>query len=128
MAELAREEIDELQQQLEQQGEGLKFLLLPKDPLDEKNIMLEVGGRAGGRAGAVPLLPLALPLPPPLLLNNGGLPPVLRRRCGRAPAARRRRSGQRISSACTKNMPTRRCAASCCQGSGSWHGALLIAI
>ena len=44
MAELARDEMEELQQQLEAQGEGLKFLLLPKDPLDEKNIMLEVGG------------------------------------------------------------------------------------
>jgi peptide chain release factor 1 len=52
MAELARDEIEELQQQLEAQGEGLKFLLLPKDPLDEKNIMLEVGGwGADGRAG-----------------------------------------------------------------------------
>jgi len=27
------------------QGERLKFLLLPKDPLDDKNIMLEVGSR-----------------------------------------------------------------------------------
>lgn len=43
MAELAREEMEQLQQQIEEQGEQLKFLLLPKDPLDEKNIMLEVG-------------------------------------------------------------------------------------
>ena len=49
MTELARDEIEELQQQLEQHGEGVKFLLLPKDPLDEKNIMLEVGGWVGGR-------------------------------------------------------------------------------
>ncbi len=43
MAELAREEIEQLQQQLDEQGDCLKILLLPKDPLDEKNIMLEVG-------------------------------------------------------------------------------------
>ncbi len=42
MAELARDEVEMLQQQIEEQGERLKFLLLPKDPLDEKNIMLEV--------------------------------------------------------------------------------------
>lgn len=42
MAELAREEVETLQQQIESQGDRLKFLLLPKDPLDEKNIMLEV--------------------------------------------------------------------------------------
>jgi hypothetical protein len=42
MAELAREEADELSAALEAQGERLKFLLLPKDPLDDKNIMLEV--------------------------------------------------------------------------------------
>ena len=42
MAELAREEMEQLQQQIDEQGERLKFLLLPRDPLDEKNIMLEV--------------------------------------------------------------------------------------
>lgn len=44
MAELAREEMESLQAAIEVQGEHLKLLLLPKDPLDEKNIMLEVGG------------------------------------------------------------------------------------
>lgn len=43
MAELARDEIDTLQAAIDEQGDELKFLLLPKDPLDEKNIMLEVG-------------------------------------------------------------------------------------
>lgn len=42
MAELAREEIEALQAGLEEQGERLKIMLLPKDPLDERNIMLEV--------------------------------------------------------------------------------------
>lgn len=53
MAELAREEADALQVQLEEQGERLKFLLLPKDPLDEKNIMLEVRAGTGGEEAAL---------------------------------------------------------------------------
>jgi len=42
MAEMVREEIAELTTQMDQQGEELKVLLLPSDPLDERNIMLEV--------------------------------------------------------------------------------------
>jgi hypothetical protein len=42
MAELAREEMDELSAQAQKLEEKLKLLLLPKDPLDERNIMLEV--------------------------------------------------------------------------------------
>lgn len=41
MAEFAREEIASLSQQIERETQLLKVLLLPKDPLDEKNIMLE---------------------------------------------------------------------------------------
>lgn len=48
MAELVREEISELQTQLVQLETKLKMLLLPKDPLDEKNIMLEIRAGAGG--------------------------------------------------------------------------------
>ena len=44
MAELAREEIEALQQTIEELGDQLKIMLLPKDPLDDRNIMLEVGG------------------------------------------------------------------------------------
>lgn len=39
---MVREEISELTSQMDQQGEELKVLLLPSDPLDERNIMLEV--------------------------------------------------------------------------------------
>ncbi|KAL4446357.1 hypothetical protein ABPG77_003164 [Micractinium sp. CCAP 211/92] len=53
MAELARDEVEMLQQQIEEQGERLKFLLLPKDPLDEKNIMLEVRAGTGGEEAAL---------------------------------------------------------------------------
>lgn len=43
MAQLAREEIELLQGTVGQLAERLKVLLLPKDPLDERNTMLEVG-------------------------------------------------------------------------------------
>ena len=42
MAELAKEEIEQLNAELARLTDQLKLLLLPKDPLDEKNIMLEV--------------------------------------------------------------------------------------
>lgn len=42
MAELAREETEVLSAELERLTKELKILLLPKDPLDEKNVMLEV--------------------------------------------------------------------------------------
>ena len=42
MAELAKEEIEEQNAELVRLTGQLKLLLLPKDPLDEKNIMLEV--------------------------------------------------------------------------------------
>ena len=41
MAELAREEIASLTAEVERIVKLLKVLLLPKDPMDEKNIMLE---------------------------------------------------------------------------------------
>ena len=43
MAELAKEEIEASNSELLRLTSQLKVLLLPKDPLDEKNIMLEVG-------------------------------------------------------------------------------------
>lgn len=42
MAELAKEELDELSKESVKLENQLKILLLPKDPLDERNIMLEV--------------------------------------------------------------------------------------
>ncbi len=42
MAELAREEIEALSADVERLTKELEILLLPKDPLDEKNVMLEV--------------------------------------------------------------------------------------
>lgn len=43
MAELAREEMEGLNSEIVSLTSHLKVLLLPKDPLDERNIMLEVG-------------------------------------------------------------------------------------
>jgi peptide chain release factor 1 len=48
MRELAAQEIDELQRELGQLEEELKVLLLPKDPNDDKNIMLEIRAGTGG--------------------------------------------------------------------------------
>ena len=42
MTELAKDEIDELASESRKLEEKLKILLLPKDPLDERNVMLEV--------------------------------------------------------------------------------------
>lgn len=48
MRELARIEIDSLQAQLEQTESDLKFLLIPQDPNDEKNVILEIRAGTGG--------------------------------------------------------------------------------
>lgn len=41
-AEFAREEIAELEGQISALETKLKLLLLPKDPLDERDVMLEI--------------------------------------------------------------------------------------
>src|SRR5687768_1037903 len=48
MRELIREEIKELEVQVPELEEQLKILLIPKDPNDEKNIILEIRAGAGG--------------------------------------------------------------------------------
>src|ERR1700704_3802388 len=48
MRELARVEIESLQAQLEQAESDLKFLLIPQDPNDEKNVILEIRAGTGG--------------------------------------------------------------------------------
>ena len=53
MRELAREELKELENKLEIDGEKLKFLLIPKDPLDEKNIIMEIRAGTGGEEAAL---------------------------------------------------------------------------
>lgn len=53
MAEMVREEMASVAQQLEAVGEQLTLVLLPKDPLDERNIMLEVRAGPGGEEAAL---------------------------------------------------------------------------
>jgi len=53
MAELAQEEVDSLSTSLDALGDTLKVLLLPRDPLDDKNIMLEVRAGTGGEEAAL---------------------------------------------------------------------------
>ena len=48
MAELAREELPELEKQLEEATQRARIALLPKDPDDYKNALLEVRAGAGG--------------------------------------------------------------------------------
>ena len=53
MRELARQEEDELTAELERLEKSLKTLLMPKDPNDEKNILLEIRGGTGGEEAAL---------------------------------------------------------------------------
>src|SRR5256886_3522215 len=48
MRELARVEIEALQARLEQNEADLKLLLIPRDPNDEKNVILEIRAGTGG--------------------------------------------------------------------------------
>src|SRR5438309_5380324 len=48
MRELAQIEIESLQAQVEQTESDLKFLLIPQDPNDEKNVILEIRAGTGG--------------------------------------------------------------------------------
>lgn len=50
---LAREEIQALKEQLAALEEELRFLLLPKDPNDEKNVLLEIRAGTGGEEAAL---------------------------------------------------------------------------
>jgi peptide chain release factor 1 len=53
MRELAREEVKELEKRLRDAEEKLKLLLIPKDPLDEKNIIMEIRAGTGGEEAAL---------------------------------------------------------------------------
>ncbi|WP_163580465.1 peptide chain release factor 1 [Gracilibacillus saliphilus] len=53
MREMAKMEVAELSDQKEELEERLKILLLPKDPNDDKNVIMEVRGAAGGDEAAL---------------------------------------------------------------------------
>ncbi len=48
LKELAQEEISDIESKLPQLEEDIKFMLLPADPNDEKDIIVEIRGGAGG--------------------------------------------------------------------------------
>ncbi|MCR9063048.1 MAG: peptide chain release factor 1 [Cytophagales bacterium] len=53
LREMAREEIDDLEPQKEESEAKLKEFLIPKDPNDEKNAILEVRAGAGGDEASI---------------------------------------------------------------------------
>ncbi|WP_432816067.1 peptide chain release factor 1 [Sutcliffiella horikoshii] len=53
MREMVKEEISELEEQQESLAERLHILLLPKDPNDDKNVIMEIRGAAGGDEAAL---------------------------------------------------------------------------
>ncbi len=53
MREMAKEELAECRDQVEQCEKELKILMLPKDPNDDKNVILEIRGGAGGDEAAL---------------------------------------------------------------------------
>lgn len=53
MRELAKEELSDCKARLSAIEEALKILLLPKDPNDEKNVIVEIRGGAGGDEAAL---------------------------------------------------------------------------
>jgi len=53
LRELAQEEVEKLQQKISELEERLKFLLVPKDPNDSKNVILEIRAGTGGDEAAL---------------------------------------------------------------------------
>lgn len=48
MSEMAALELEQAEQRIEEIAEEVKILLLPKDPNDDKNVIVEIRGAAGG--------------------------------------------------------------------------------
>ncbi|MBZ5215507.1 peptide chain release factor 1 [Bacillus paralicheniformis] len=53
MREMVKEEISELQEEIESLTDQLKVLLIQKDPNDDKNVIMEIRGAAGGEEAAL---------------------------------------------------------------------------
>jgi peptide chain release factor 1 len=53
MVEMAEMEIEELVPQIDKLQENLELLMLPKDPDDDKNVIMEIRGAAGGDEGNI---------------------------------------------------------------------------
>ncbi|MFE8698051.1 peptide chain release factor 1 [Cytobacillus sp. FJAT-53684] len=53
MREMVKEELNELEEKVEDLEAQLKILLIPKDPNDDKNVIMEIRGAAGGDEAAL---------------------------------------------------------------------------
>ncbi|MGG3803625.1 peptide chain release factor 1 [Metabacillus fastidiosus] len=53
MREMVKEEVGELEEREEELEAHLKILLIPKDPNDDKNVIMEIRGAAGGEEAAL---------------------------------------------------------------------------
>ncbi len=53
MRDMAREELDELRERAEELDAGLQIMMLPTDPNDDKNIIVEIRAGAGGQEAAL---------------------------------------------------------------------------
>ena len=53
LRQMAEEELEEARERQERLTEEIKILLLPKDPNDEKNVIVEIRGGAGGEEAAL---------------------------------------------------------------------------
>ena len=53
MREMVKEELNELEERVEELESRLKILLIPKDPNDDKNVIMEIRGAAGGDEAAL---------------------------------------------------------------------------
>jgi peptide chain release factor 1 len=53
LREMARAEIKEIEPQLDRLEEEMKILLLPKDPNDERNVMVEIRAGTGGSEASI---------------------------------------------------------------------------
>ncbi len=53
MKELAQTELEESKEDMERFAQELKILLLPKDPNDDKNVIIEIRGGAGGEEASL---------------------------------------------------------------------------
>ena len=53
MVELAQEELVDLKQQIDALTESIKLLLIPKDPNDEKNVIIEIRAGTGGEEASL---------------------------------------------------------------------------
>ena len=53
LKELARAELEEAKENIERTQQDLKVLLLPRDPNDDRNVIVEIRGGAGGEEAAL---------------------------------------------------------------------------